>query len=198
MGIATNLASFARQLQAVGLAPRSAIFDPDGGRGWLGTSRTTTGTDMIVNGLDPDTAYDGVALFVAALDGAVGWQSRTTSGGAWDAGASDYNSQVNVGFGTTSSIVATNNAHGQMGTIDAGSAAVAPLVRFTLYTGSASRQATMNASSGYITTDGASIVSGTLFSRRIVNGAIVDARFLNITSANGLAAGSRVFMQRIG
>jgi hypothetical protein len=164
----------------------------------LSSRLTGTGTDMVITGLEADTLYDGTALFVAALDGAVGWQSRTISGGAWDAGASDYNSQVITGFSASSSIVATNNAHGQMGTIDAGSTAVAGLIRFTLYTGSASRQATVNSSSGYITTDGTSIVAGSLFSRRVASAAIVDIRFLNITSANGLAAGSRVFMQRIG
>lgn len=190
MAIATNLAALARRVLTNGTLPPSAVAS-------LSTSLSATGTDMIVNGLDADTLYDGTVLFAAALDGAVGWQSRTTSGGAWDVGASDYNTQVITGFSTSSSIVATNNAHGQMGTIDAGSAAVAALIRFTLYTGSASRQATVNSSSGYITTDGAAIVSGTLFSRRVVNGAIVDIRFLNVTAASGLAAGSRVILQRL-
>lgn len=156
-----------------------------------------TATEMIVNGLDPDTVYDGTVLFVAALDAGVGWQSRVTPGGAWAAGASDYNTQIFAGFGSSSSIVATNTAHGQMGTIDAGSVAVPALVRFTLYTGSASRQAMVNASAGYITTDGVSIVTGSLLSRRVANGAIADIRFM-ATATNALAAGSRVFLRRLG
>ena len=190
MTIALNLAALARRVLPGGTLPPSAIVA-------LSASRTSTGTDMIVNGLEADTIYEGSMMMLPALDGAVGWQSRVTSGGAWNEGASDYNSQVFVGFAASSSIVATNNAHGQMGTIDAGTTHTPALFHFLLYTGAASRRATVSTHGSYITTDGTSMVTGSLFSRRAANGAIADIRFLNVTAANGLAAGSRVSLQRL-
>ena len=62
MAIATNLAALARRVLTNGTLPPSAVAS-------LSTSLSSTGTDMIVNGLDPDTLYDGTVLFAAALDG---------------------------------------------------------------------------------------------------------------------------------
>ena len=187
---AVNLAALARRVTSGDIIPPSAIAT-------LSASLSATGTDLIINGLEADTVYEGSLMMFPALDGAVGWQSRTTSGGAWNEGASDYNSQVFVGFATSSSIVATNNAHGQMGTVDAGTTHTPALFHFLLYTGTASRRATVSTHGSYITTDGTSMVTGSLFSRRAANGIIADIRFLNVTAASGLGAGSRVILQRL-
>ena len=190
MAIATNLAALARRVLSNGTLPTSAVAS-------LSTSLSATGTDMIVNGLEADTVYRGALLTVAALDGAISWQSRFVSGGAWDTGGSDYSFQHITGSSTTASAASGSASAGSIGTQDAGTAAIAPLVDFLLYTGSASRRARILSTAGYITTDGANLVAATFLSQRVTNGAIADIRFLNVTNTSGLAAGSRVILQRL-
>jgi hypothetical protein len=169
-----------------------------GRRTLLDARLTATGTDMVIDGLEADTLYAGELALFPALDGAVGWQSRTVPGGSWDQGGSDYSSQIFAGFATSSSILSSASAHGQMGTIDAATTQIASLFKFSLYTGNGSRRAVVRTEAGYVTTDGTSTVTGLLFSQRVSNAAIVSIRFLNVTAASGLAAGSRAFLQRLG
>lgn len=158
---------------------------------------TGTATEIVINGLEADTLYDCSCLIVGAADGGFGWQSRFTSGGAWDTGGTDYANQIVYGAGTTAASTAGSSNYGPIATKDAALPQLAPLGRFTLYTGSASRRALINANSGYVTTDGVNAVVAGLFSQRVVNGAIADIRFIS-TAANGLASGSRVFLQKLG
>lgn len=164
----------------------------------LSARLAATATDLVINGLDADTLYRGTALFVPALDGSLGWQSRFVSGGAWDAGGSDYAYQYILGIGTLEDASATFGGYGFMANQDVATPNLTSLADFTLYTGSASKQAEMISKSGYAQSDGSALVTGCVFSRRAANGAIADIRFLNAISASGLAAGSRVFLEKLG
>jgi len=160
--------------------------------------QAATGTALSVNGLEADTLYRGEFLAVAVLDGALGWQSRFTSGGAWDAGASDYAYQFYYGAGSGTGASAGNLAYGSLGTQDAGTAYFLPMLMFSLYTGNASRRARLTATAAYIATDGSLTTVAIFTAQRNANGAIADSQFLNTTSANGLGAGSRVLLEKLG
>ena len=145
MAIARNLAAFARRILSNGTIPPSAIAS-------TGAIMGSTGNELLVTGLDPDALYRGALLTVAALDGAISWQSRFVSFGAWDEGGSDYSFQHVTGSSTTASAASGSGSAGSIATQDAGTAAIAPLADFLLYTGSASRRARMLSTAGYITT----------------------------------------------
>lgn len=168
-----------------------------GRRTTLQARLASAATEMVVNGLEADTLYDGACVVAAAADGGFGWQSRFTSGGAWDTGWSDYANQIGIASGATASASAGSNNYGPMATKDVGTPQLPVVVTFKLYTGNASRRAVMIATAAYVTTDGVSAVAANLMSQRVTNGAIADIRFIS-TTTNGLAAGSRVFLQRLG
>lgn len=178
MSLATNLAVMAGQLL-------------------LSNRLTAAATGLEINGLEADTLYEGAFMAVPAADAGFGWQSRFTSGGAWDTGASDYAHQINQGSASTAAASAGTSTYGVMGTQDALSTVLVALVRFTLYTGSASRQASVISAAGYNTTDGANRVVADLYTRRGANGAIADFRFIS-TAADGFAAGTRGFLRKLG
>ena len=164
----------------------------------LSAKLTATGTEMIINGLEADTLYRGELLAVAALDGTLGWQSRFTVGGAWDAGGTDYGYQILTGTAATAGAATGLQAFGTLGTQDGGTSNFAPLVSFLLYTGSASRLARVMSTLSYIATDASNQSAAVFSGQRSAAGAITSIRFANVTSANGLGAGSRVFLEKLG
>lgn len=178
MSLATNLAVMAGQLL-------------------LSNRLAAAATALEINGLEADTLYEGQFMAVPAVDAGFGWQSRFTSGGAWDTGASDYAVQIDQGSASSAAASASTAAYGAMGTQDGGSTTLIAVVRFTLYTGAAGRQPSVIAQAGYNTTDGTNRVVADLYSRRAANGAIADFRFI-ATAADAFAAGTRGFLRKLG
>lgn len=153
-------------------------------------------TAIECNGLVPDTLYRGEFLGIANADAAMGWQSRFVSGGAWDVGVSDYVVEHMVAFGGSSAASTYVAASAAFNTIDLQNPGIPGLAQFTLYTGSPSRRAVMVGTFAGITGDGASLITMAMHTERVAFGALADIRFMSAT-ANGLAAGSRVRLERL-
>lgn len=146
--------------------------------------------------LEADTLYQGQFLVFPASDGLFGWQSRFSSGGAWDVGGSDYISQAIVGFGGTAAAAATLASFAQFSAVDGDSPAVPGIVDFLLYTGRSGKRAQLLARVGGLLSDASSLTALTINSQRTTAGAITDIRFIS-TVTSGLAAGSRVRLAKL-
>lgn len=157
---------------------------------------SSTVTALEVNDLAADSLYRGVMLAVPALDAVIGWRSKFSSGGAWDVGAADYLYYYLYGSASSAAATVQTSTYALLATADGGFPAFAPLVTFTLYTGSATRRAFINAVSTYIQTDGSSYTNAVVQGARGSNGAITDIQFLG-SVASALAAGTRIHLERL-
>lgn len=170
-----------------------------GNRTLLSARLTAPGVELVALELDEDTLYRISAIIHPNnIDGAVAWQSRSVSGGAWDAGGSDYSVQYHFGVnaGSSGQVVSTTSLP-TIASLDAGTTNIPATMHGMFYTGSSVKWPALTVHNGNQIADASGVASQTIQSYRRANVRARDFR-LAASQALGFGTGSRLFLEKLG